>query len=196
MSLITVDGNLYSFTIDYAAQPSQLNILIENKNQQSANFVKDQAIKLSSGNNQALYKAIAQKIEASKVMHVGRTSLDQIQLRVSGIYVNTDVIYFRLQLKNKSNISYDIDNIRFSIKDTQKSIRTATQEIELKPVYIHHKFNKVQAESSTSCIIALPKFTLPHSKYLSIQTFEKNGSRNLTLALTNKHIMKAVAISE
>ena len=196
LSVITIDGNLYSFTIDYALKPPQLNIVVENKHQSTGDSIKQQTVRLSSGKNEALFKKIAQKIEASKTRNIRKATFNQIQLRISGIYINNDILYFRLQVKNNSNISYDIDNIRFSIKDRQKSTRTATQELELTPVYIYHNPAKIQADSSASCILAFSKFTLPDSKYLSMQIFEKNGSRNLSIALKNKHIMKAITISE
>ena len=196
LSVITVDGSLYSFNIDYASQPLQLNIVIKNKNPIVSDSSRKQPVELSSGNNEALFKTIAQKIDASKHVLNKRVSLNQMQLRVRGIYINNDIIYFKVQAKNNSNISYDIDNFRFSIKDRLKSTRTATQELELTPIYTYNPFNNVQADSLASCIIAIPKFTLPDSKYLSIQMFEKNGSRNLTLGLKNKHIMKAVVINE
>ncbi len=196
LSVITVDGMLYSFTVDYAAQPSQLNIIVENKNQGSDDPMKSKAIKLSSGINEASYKAVAQKIAAGRIIHVKKVALDQMKLRINGIYVNKDIIYFRLYVNNNSNVSYDIDNIRFSIKDRIKSTRTATQEIELNPVYTYNKLDRVGANSTGYQIIAVPKFTLPDSKFLSIQMFEKNGSRNLNLALGNRNIMRAAVIKD
>jgi conjugative transposon TraN protein len=195
LSVITVDGSLYSFIVDYAAQPSQLNIIVENKNQRTDDSEKAQAIKLSSGSNEALCKAVAQKIETSKTVHGKKTSIDQIQLKVNGIYVNNDVIYFRFRVKNNSNISYDLGNIRFSIKDREKSARTANQEIELKPVFTYGSIDKVQADSTTSFIVALAKFTLPDSKYLSVRMIERNGNRNLDLFLRKRHLKKMETIN-
>jgi hypothetical protein len=43
-------------------------------------------------------------------------------------------------------------------------------------------------------VIALPKFTIPDGKYLSIQIMEKNGGRNLFLKVRNRKIMKAESI--
>ena len=63
------------------------------------------------------------------------------------------------------------------------------------PVFTFHPFLLVEADSSAICVIALPKFTLPNSKYLSIQILEKNGGRNLNINLKNRHIMKAASIN-
>jgi len=196
LSVITVDGSLYSFTIDYAAQPAQLNVIVKNNNPITSDSSKKQTIKLSSGNNEALFKTIAQKIAASKPVFNKRVSFNRMQLRLRGVYINNDILYFRLQVKNNSNISFDIDNIRFSVKDWQKSRRTATQEIQLTPVYIYKALNKVQADSIGSCVIAIPKFTLPDSKYLLIDVFEKEGSRHPRIVLKEHHLECATTIAE
>ncbi|HEX5152871.1 MAG TPA: conjugative transposon protein TraN [Parafilimonas sp.] len=196
LSVITVDGSLYTFNVDYALQPSQLNIVVKAGIAVTNDSISQQLIKLTSGKNEAMFNAVAGKIDARKIKHGKRISKDQIQLRVGGIYINNDVIYLRLQLKNNSKISYDIDNIRFHIKDRQKSKRTATQELELTPVYTFNSFDKLPADSSASCIIALPKFTLTDTKYLSVDVLEKNSSRDLHLALKPHHLEAAKIISD
>lgn len=70
-----------------------------------------------------------------------------MELELKGIYINNDVLYFRLQLQNSSNVSYDADDISFTIKDKQKSKRTATQELSLTPVYTYNAFTNVAADS-------------------------------------------------
>ncbi len=196
LSVITVDGSLYSFTIDYAAQPVQLNVVVKNNSQITGDSPKTQTIKLSSDNNEALFKAIAQRIDASKPVLNKRISLNQMQLRVRGVYINNDVIYFRLHVKNKSNLSFDIDNVRFSIKDREQSRRTATQEIQLMPVYSYQALNKIKAGSIANNVIAIPKFTLTGSKYLQIDVLEKDGNRNLKMLVTGHYLERATTITE
>lgn len=193
LSVITIDGKLYSFTVDYNAQPNQLNIIVE-KNDSGINSLNT-PVTLSVGYNEAVMKSVSEKILELKAKH-GKTSTgNDMRLRLSGIYINDDVLYFRLQLQNKSNIGYDADNISFTIKDIQQSKRTATQELKLTPLYINNVFANIAADSSATCVVALPKFTLPGFKYLSIQILEKNGGRNLRLTIKNRHIMKAAAIT-
>lgn len=195
LSVITVDGKLYSFTVDYSSQPAQLNIVIQN-NLESPDSILKQSVLLTSAYNEALFQAIAKKITATKAKHGKWDRNSGMEFRLNSIYINRDVLYFRFQLKNNSNVSYDVDNIKFTIKGQRKSKRTATQETEIEPVYKYGIFEKVQADSVANAIIALPKFTLPDSKYLFIQVLEKNGGRNLNLVLKNRQIMKAVSAKE
>lgn len=193
LSVITIDGKLYSFTVDYNPQPGQLNIIV-GKDDSIINSSNTPVI-LSIGYNEALIKSVSEKILEGEAKNGKADKSNQMKLQLAGIYINQNMVYFRLQVQNKSKISYDADDISFAVKDRQKSKRTATQELNLTPVYSYMPFTNVQADSSATCVIALPKFTLPNSKYLSIQVLEKNGGRNLNLSLRNRQIMKAVAIN-
>jgi conjugative transposon TraN protein len=196
LSVITIDGRLYSFTVDYASQPAELNIIVARKTSITPDSIFEEPVKLSSANNEAALQKVAEKISETKAVHVKKVADNEMELKINGIYVDRDVFYFRLQLKNNSNISYDVDDIKFIVKDKQKSKRTATQETEIQPVFNYGSLANVQGTSSASCIVALPKFTLPDSKYLSVQVLEKNGGRDLHLYLKNRHIMKAIKIDD
>lgn len=185
LTVITADGKLYSFIVDYASEPSQMNISF--KKDTSASVIFSETI-----SNEKTLNVIAQKIDKSKrTMHGVNDKHDAMQLCLKGLYINNDVFYFQFSLRNKSFISYDIDAIRFFIRDRQKSKRTATQETEIKPLYLYGNIKNVKVKSSQTFVIALPKFTLPEAKYLSVRVLEKNGGRDLYLNLQNWHIMQA-----
>jgi conjugative transposon TraN protein len=188
--LLTNDGQLYSFIVDYSDYPAQLNIVVKNKNA-SADSSSSKPVVQTSSINEAVLNQIVRKISEMKVKHMKRDNNYQMQLLLNGIYISRDALYFRLGLRNNSNVSYDADNISFSIRDKQKAKRTATQEIAMVPLYSYGNFDNVESDSSKSCIVALPKFTLPDSKYLSIEVMEKNGGRNLHLTIKNRHIIHA-----
>ena len=196
LSVITADGQLYSFTVDYTAQPAELNIIVRKMTVIMPDSIFDGPVRLSSQSNEAALQKVAEKISATKEVHFKRYKDNEMELNLNGIYINRDVFYFRLQLKNNSNVSYDVDDIKFIVKDKQKSKRTASQEMEIQPVFNYGSLANVQGTSSASCVVALPKFTLPDSKYLSVQFLEKDGGRDLHLHLKNRHIMKAIKIDE
>ena len=193
LSIITIDGKLYSFTVDYTAEPGQLNIIVGKEDSTVTSL--NTPVSLTIGYNEALIKSLCEKIVQTKPKHRRADKDYQMKFQLDGIYINQNVLYFRLQLQNYSTVSYDVDNINFTVKDKQKSKRTATQELSLTPVYSYNSFTSVDAHSSAVCVIALPKFTLPDNKFLSVQMLEKNGGRSLTIILNNKHIMKASTIS-
>jgi hypothetical protein len=116
--------------------------------------------------------------------------------RVNGIYIRDNVIYYQLQLSNQSPVDYDINFLRFYIRDKKKSKRTAVQENELKPLHIAGNTSLVKANDHNSIVVALDKFTIPDAKYLAIEIGEKNGGRNLLLKVNNRKIIKAIPLPD
>jgi hypothetical protein len=57
----------------------------------------------------------------------------QAVFRLNGLYIGDDNLFYQIEIKNRSNISYDKDMFRFFIRDKKKSKRTASQEIEMQP---------------------------------------------------------------
>lgn len=112
-------------------------------------------------------------------------------MRLDGLFIKDEVMYYRVRLQNHSNINYDIEQLRFFIRDQKKSKRTATQELEVEPLYIHGDTSVVLSQSEHVFVFAVPKFTIPDQKYLTIQLMEKNGGRNLKLIIYNKTVVKS-----
>jgi conjugative transposon TraN protein len=187
LSVITSDGKLYSFILNYSRDPSSLNI----------SFAKDTSIGetvplYQSENNEAQLQFASERIAHEKRMfHAIHDYKYKIDLRLNGIYIKGEVIFYQLELYNDSNIDYDIDMLRFFIHDEKKSKRTASQEIEMQPLYVYGDISIIKGQCKKILVFALPKFTIPDKKYLSIQLMEKNGGRHLQLHVGNRTIVKA-----
>ncbi|RTL60106.1 MAG: conjugative transposon protein TraN [Sphingobacteriales bacterium] len=173
LSVITEDGNVYSFLVCYNFNPSEwVYYLPANKKATLATYAN----------------AI---LDNTRTIHgINDKECDMLAI-IKGIYIKSDVVYYQLQLKNESPIDYDIDLLRFYITDKRKSKRTAVQENELKPLYIAGNISQVKAFSNSVIVIALDKFTIPDAKYLAVQVMEKNGGRHFLLKVHNNDIMKA-----
>jgi hypothetical protein len=81
--------------------------------------------------------------------------------------------------------------LRFFIRDEKKSQRTASQEIELQPLFVYGDTAAVKEQSTSTLVIALPKFTIQDKKYLLIQLMERAGGRHLRLVVHNRTLIKA-----
>ena len=187
LSVITSDGKLYSFILNYSNNHSLLNI----------SFTKDATLEetvplLQSENNEAQLQLTSERIAKEKrMLHAIHHYKYKIQFRLNGIYIKGDVVFYQLEIKNHSNINYDIDMLRFFIHDEKKSKRTASQEIEMQPLYVYGDTSVIKGQSKNILVFALPKFTIPNKKYLSIQLMEKNGGRHLHLRVHNHTIVRA-----
>lgn len=187
LTVITADGKLYSYILNYVDTPSVLNIRFDNK--QAVNAA---ACFPNVSVDVAQLKTYADSIAiAMETIHGIRNKSYGIKLKMSGLYIKGNVLFFRLTLQNHTNINYDIDQLRFYIRDEKKAKRTATQELEATPLYIKGDTSFVQANTESVLVFALPKFTIPDKKYLEIEVIEKEGGRNLALQVHNKTIVRA-----
>jgi hypothetical protein len=94
-------------------------------------------------------------------------------MEVKGLFIKDDVLYFQLYFQNNSAVDYDIQSLRFFIHDKKKSKRTASQDIELQPLYELGNIEMIRHQSEQVACVALSKFTIPDKKYLQIQMMEK-----------------------
>lgn len=177
LSVVTADGNVYTFTVNYSLSPSELSFHLP-PNKRSA---------ISS------YAHALLNNPPKRIMKVERHG---VLVKVSGIYIKDEVIFYQLEIHNHSPIDYDIDLLQFVIKDLKKTKRTAIQENEVVPIYIAGKKKQVKAYDYSVIVVALEKFTIPDAKLLAVRINEKNGGRHFNLHLSNNHIMKAIVLPD
>ncbi|MBF9252127.1 conjugative transposon protein TraN [Pontibacter sp. 172403-2] len=190
LTVITADGKLYSYVLSYADNPSVLNLQFS-----TAGKPADNTLFSAANPNEAVIQEDAKKVAAEKKNVRGvKDKKYGIKFRLNGLFIRDDVMYYQIKVTNKSNINYGIDQLRFFIRDQKKPKRSATQEIEIKPLDIQNDASIIAGQSERILVFALPKFTIPDKKYLAIQLMEKNGGRHLELDVHNKTIIKAQSL--
>ncbi len=191
LTVITADDKLYSFILNYTNNPTVLNI-------QFASIKEVQTNSFSSATfaNEAKIQEDAKNVvKANKNIKGVKDKKFGIKIQLDGLYINDGVMYYRIHLQNQSNINYDIEQLRFFIRDQKKSKRTAIQELEVQPLHIYGNTSVIEGKSQHVFVFVVSKFTIPDRKYLTIQLMEKNGGRNLQLKIDNRKIVQAKPIS-
>lgn len=195
LSVITSDGNLYSFVVGYDRKPSQLTISFgaDTLSGIGRGKVSQLSNASESATSEASIIATADKLLKIRksIVHGIRDKYYKMKFSLNGVYIQRNILYCQIRCKNSSNIDYDVDMLRFYLRDRKRSKRTASQEIELKPLYVAGNTTIISGKTRSLCVVALPKFTIPDAKYLAIEMKEKNGGRNLLLKVHNRHIIHA-----
>ena len=173
LSVVTSDGSTYSFPVVYCPNPAQwiYHIPIQH--------------------NAAIETYAKGILDNPKTMHGMKDRAWDMSSRVAGIYIRNNVIYYQLEIKNDGPIDFDIDFMRFYIRDKNTRRRTAIQENELVPFFVAGNTAMVPANSTDVIVVALEKFTIPDAKWLAIELNEKNGGRHLLMRVSNRKIIKA-----
>lgn len=188
LTVITGDGTLYSFLASYCPNPVSINIRISKSMNVGATSVAEP-------NEAEIEEALIQasQNDSSNVRIKDQSS--QTKLELSGIYICGDILLCKLTLTNNSPIKYDIESLRFSIRDKKRPKRTAIQETYITPFRVLSDTTSVGPNAEHTFIYAIPKMTIPDKKLLSIALHEKNGGRDLNLKVRNRHILKSLPLT-
>ena len=178
LSVVTSDGSVYSFPVQYVADPALW------------------VYQVPPQKNESIETYANGILDNPKTMSGIRDQCWDVESSITGIYIKGDFIYYQLEINNQSPIDYDMDFLRFYIRDKRKGKRTAMQENELKPLYVAGNNRQIKANQSNVLVIALQKFTIPDAKSLVIEINERNGGRNLFLKVNNNKILKAIQLPD
>jgi len=189
LTVVTADGQLYSFVLNYDEKKPLLNLVVRQKTSISEHLGSTEI------ENEAELKSYAELAfyEKKRIHNVKDIKYD-MRLQLNGLFIHENVLYYRIKIVNTSNVGYDIGQLRFFIRDQKKAKRTASQEIEIMPLYIYNNTEQIEGKSETCRVFALPKFTISDKKYLAIQLMEEQGGRHLELQLKNKKLMQLAVL--
>ena len=111
-------------------------------------------------------------------------------MRLNNIYSVGDYFFIDFSIDNKTNIRFDIDEIRVKLADKKVSKATNTQVVELSPALVLEQSKSFRHGYRN--VIVLKKMTFPNGKVLSIEMTEKQISgRNISLNIDYEDVLSA-----
>ena len=203
MSVITEDGAYYSFNVKYAREPRILNVEMTdfihdgeavNRPNNSMNIY----LKELGSESPVLVRLVMKSIwkeNKRRVKHIGSKSFG-IQFLLKGIYTHNGLLYFHTEIKNSSNVPFEVDYITWKIVDKKVAKRTAIQEQVIQPLRTQNFVLNVAGNSNERTVWTMDKFTLPDDKCLVVELAEKNGGRHQSFVIENTDLVRARVISE
>jgi conjugative transposon TraN protein len=203
LAVITEDGAYYTFNVKYADEPVKLSV-------EMTDFIHDGEAVNRPNNAMEIYmrelgsespllvKLIMESIYKNnnrEIKHIGSKRFG-IQYTLKGIYTHNGLLYFHMQLKNSSNVPFDVDYITFKIVDKKITKRTAIQEQVIIPLRAHNNLTLIGGKKTERVVFTLPKFTIPDDKHLIIELNEKKGGRHQSFTIENADLVRAKVINE
>ena len=118
------------------------------------------------------------------------TKAHRMVMRLNNIYSVGDYFFIDFSIENKTNIRFDIDEIRVKLVDKKLAKATNAQTIELTPAMIlepgktfRHGYRNV---------LVIKKMTFPNDKLLTVEMTEKQISgRNISLNIDYEDVLSA-----
>ncbi len=202
-SVICEDGSFYSFNARYAHEPEMLNIemkdFLENGDTTDFSHTRMNIYFRELGNESPLLvKLIMQSIykeDRREIRHLGCKRFG-VQFLLKSVHSHNGLFYFHTETRNRSNVAFRTDFIRFKVVDKKVPKRTAIQERVIDPVRSYNEVLVTEGKSDVSTVYAVPQFTIPDDKLLVIELFEKDGGRHQTIRVENADLVAAKQINE
>ena len=198
-SVITNDGRFYSFNVYYSSYPEALSydLLTMQKAVDKANG-NDVLFEELGNNSPSLAGLLLETIYKNDkriVKHIGAKSFG-IQFMLKGIYIHNGKYYFHTELRNKTNVPFQIDFINFKVVDKKLAKRTVVQKRPMIPLRTYKPLDEIGGKLTEQNVFLLDQFTIADDKVLLIEIFEKNGGRHQTLQVENSDLIKARLIND
>lgn len=202
-SVICEDGSFYSFNARYAHEPEILNIEMKDflENGDTTDFSHTRMniyFRELAGESPLLVKLIMQSIykeDRREIRHLGCKRFG-VQFLLKSVHSHNGLFYFHTETRNRSNVAFRTDFIRFKIVDKKVPKRTAIQERVIDPVRSYNEVLVTEGKSDVRTVYAVPQFTIPDDKLLVIELFEKDGGRHQTIRVENADLVAAKQINE
>lgn len=116
----------------------------------------------------------------------------KLNIQLNNVYVMSDYIFLDMTFKNNSNLSYDIEDLKFSIEDKKIYKATNNQSIELTPIFQLNPQKHFRKNFRN--IYVFKKFTFPNSKVMMVRLIEEQLSgRTIEMKINYSEILKADA---
>jgi conjugative transposon TraN protein len=123
------------------------------------------------------------------------TKQHRMLMRLNNIYSVGDYFFLDFSIENRTNIRFDIDELRFKLSDKKQSKATNSQIIELTPALILDQSQTFRYGYRN--VVVLKKMTFPNDKVLTIEVSEKQISgRTIKLNIDYEDVLYADSFND
>ena len=191
LHVFTADGRIYAFDVAYTDSLASTNDLSRLLPDNETPHPTTTILLTHEPVNVAQMQSLIDSLRRIPLMrHAPASRHDRMTFKLQRIAFSGPLLFFSLQITNRSNLDYQMDFVRLYIRDRQKAKRTSVQETEAVPAYADSLLT-IPGKTTADYIVAIPAFTLTDGKQFLVEAYEKNGGRTKTLNIANKYLFRA-----
>ena len=124
--------------------------------------------------------------------HSTRTNKHHATMRLNNVYAVGEYFFIDFSVENKTNLRFDIDELRFKLCDKKQQKATNVQDLMLEPTLLLDRSMSFQRGYRN--VAVLKKMTFPNDKVLTIELSEKQISgRTISMTIDYEDILSADA---
>ena len=113
-------------------------------------------------------------------------------MRLNNIYTVGEYFFIDFSVENRTNLRFDIDELRFKLSDKKQQKATNVQELALEPVLLLDRSKSFLHGYRN--VVVLKKMTFPNDKVLTIELSEQQISgRTISMTIDYEDVLSADA---
>ena len=115
-------------------------------------------------------------------------------MRLNNIYSVGEYFFIDFSVENKTNLRFDVDELRFKLSDKKQAKATVVQDVELTPVFLLDETRMLR--HGYRQVVVLKKMTFPNDKVLTITLSEEQISgRHISMSIDYEDVLAADTFS-
>ena len=119
-----------------------------------------------------------------------KTNKHHMTMRLNNVYTVGEYFFIDFSVENRTNLRFDIDELRFKLADKKQQKATNVQELALEPVLLLDKSKSFQHGYRN--VVVLKKMTFPNDKVLTIELSEQQISgRTISMTIDYEDVLSA-----
>lgn len=123
-----------------------------------------------------------------------KTNKHHLTMRLNNVYTVGEYFFIDFSVANKTNLRFDIDELRFKLCDKKQQKATNVQELSLQPVLLLDK--STSFNHGYRNVVVLKKMTFPNDKVLTIELSERQISgRTISMTIDYEDVLSADSFS-
>jgi conjugative transposon TraN protein len=143
-----------------------------------------------SMSTEEMYRYARRIWNSSAQYHNVSNRRNRMTMRLNNIYAVGDYFFIDYSVENRTNIRFDIDEIRVKLTDKKITKATNAQEVELRPTLLLEQSHSFLHGYRN--VMVIPKMTFPNDKVLTLEMSEKQISgRSISLNIDYEDVLSA-----
>jgi hypothetical protein len=177
-------AKIYHIPVEYSFGRAGRRIEVDGASPMTVRVIKTADISYST--------VVTQLAEGKRKDVVDHEKTGGVKAWVDKLSLAGNRVFFRLDIRNKSNLPYEIDFVRFYIRDLKTVARMATHEQEIVPLITTlHKKTSIAHKQEIAKVFGFHRFSLSEDQALNVELYERNGNRHLYLQIKQKDLDNA-----
>ncbi len=189
LTVITEDGGYYSILLGFNRFVPDLTYRVKRSVEFIHGVQQDAQIKVDK--ELALQNLCFElRRNFNNKINITHEKPDDLKIRITGIFYVQEKIGLRVELTNYSTIDFDIDHILFRTKLKKRIAKDYLyQERVIHPIKVCTDNYEVAGHGLRSINLLFDKFMLNENEKLSVDIFESNGGRSISVDIPREELL-------